>query len=84
MGFQYEDEELELIYKGQTYKYRAPSAVEQQNTGKKFKSADESTDVIGIYLNFFEGLGLPKEVLEKMSTKGLSDLFVYTLGSKKN
>ena len=84
MGFQYEDEELELTYKGQTYKYRAPSAVEQQVTAKKFKDADETVGAADLYINFFVELGLPKEVLEKMSMKGLTDMFLYTVGAKKN
>jgi len=86
MGFQYEDEELELIYKGQTYKYRAPSAIEQQGTAKKFKEKadDETVGAADLYINFFVELGLPKEVLEKMSMKGLTDLFLYTVGAKKN
>jgi hypothetical protein len=84
MGFQYEDEELELVYKGTTHKYRAPSAVEQQGIAKKFRDIDENTDAVDLYIEFFEMLGIPKEVLQKMSVRGISDMFVYTVGSKKN
>ena len=84
MGFQYDDEELELIYKGQSYKFRAPSAMEQRATSKKFREADEDVDAVALYTDFFVSLGLPLEVLEKMSMKGLMDLFSYSLGAKKN
>lgn len=84
MGFQYEDEELELIYKGKTYKFRAPSALEQRMTSKKFREAGPEADAVELYLEFFADLGLPRDILEKMSMKGLMDLFSYALGSKKN
>lgn len=84
MGFQYEDEELELIYKGETFKFRAPSAIEQRTTAKKFREATEEVDAVELYIEFFKGLGLPEDVLNKMSMKGLMDLFSYALGAKKN
>lgn len=84
MGFVYEDEELELTYKGTVYKFRAPSAFEQKEMSRKFREADENTDAVDLYVGFFETLGLPKDVLGKMSLKGLLDLFSYSVGSKKN
>lgn len=84
MGFQYEDEELELNYKGTVYKFRAPSALEQRATSKKFREASDDVDALDLYVEFFENLGLPKEVLEKMTMKGLMELFSYSLGAKKN
>lgn len=87
MGFIYEDEELELTYKGTTYKFRAPSAFEQQEVLRTFKQTEENQkqgDGIQIYIDFFVNLGLTEEVLKKMSLKGLLDLFSYSVGSKKN
>lgn len=84
MGFQYEDEELELNYKGTVHKFRAPSAYEQKELAEKFKDADETTNAVDLYIGFFEALGLQKEVLGKMSMKGLLGLFEYAVGSKKN
>jgi hypothetical protein len=84
MGFTYEDEELELNYKGTSYKFRAPSAFEQKETSRKFREADDKTDAVDLYIEFFESLGLPKEILGKMTLKGLLDLFGYAVGSKKN
>lgn len=84
MGFVYEDEELELTYKGTVYKYRQPSAYEQKQMSKKFKEADDNTDAVDLYIEFFKELGLPEDVLGKMSLKGLLDLFSYTVGAKKN
>lgn len=84
MGFQYEDEELELNYKGESHKFRAPSAYEQKQLSDTFKNADESTDAVTIYVDFFVSLGLPKEIVSKMSMKGLLGLFEYAVGSKKN
>lgn len=84
MGFVYEDEELELTYKGTAYKYRQPSAFEQKHMSKKFKEADDNTDAVDLYIEFFKELGLPEDVLGKMSLKGLLDLFSYTVGAKKN
>lgn len=86
MGFVYEDEELELTYKGTVHKFRTPSAFEQQDVMKKFKAAEKAEDQDGlqIYIDFFVNLGLPETVLQKMSLKGLLDLFSYSVGSKKN
>ena len=84
MGFVYEEEELELTYKGTTHKFRQPSAYEQKEMSKKFKNADDNTDAVDLYIEFFKQLGLPEEVLGKMSLKGLLDLFSYTVGTKKN
>lgn len=84
MSFVYEDEMLELNYKGEVYKFRQPSAVEQSAIGKKFREATEDQDGIQMYIEFFKSLGLPEDVLSKMSTKGLMDLFSYCLGTKKN
>lgn len=84
MSFKYEDEELELVYKSAVHKFRAPSAYEQKATAKKFREVDENTDVIDLYVEFFVSLGLPQDVLEKMSVKGLTELFTYAVGSKKN
>lgn len=84
MGFTYEDEKLELNYGGKTYEFRAPSALEQKATAKKFREADENTDASDLYLDFFKSLGLPEEVLVKMSMKGLMGLFEYAVGAKKN
>lgn len=84
MGFVYEDEELELNYKGTVHKYRQPSAFEQKELSKKFKEADEKTDAVDLYIDFFKVLGLPEDVLGKMSLKGLLGLFDYTVGAKKN
>lgn len=85
MGFKYEDEELELDFKGQVIKFRAPSALEQQAVSKRFKDAvDTDVSAIDLYIQFFESLGIPKDVTEKMSMKGLVDLFSYSVGAKKN
>lgn len=84
MGFVYEEEELELSYKGTVHKFRQPSAFEQKEMSKKFKNADDNTDAVDLYIEFFKGLGLPEDVLGKMSLKGLLDLFSYTVGAKKN
>lgn len=84
MGFVYEDEELELKYKEDVYKFRQPSAFEQKEMSKKFKNADDNTDAVDLYIEFFKQLGLPEEILGKMSLKGLLDLFGYTVGTKKN
>jgi hypothetical protein len=84
MGFVYEEEELELTYKGVAHKFRQPSAYEQKEMSKKFKAADENTDAVDVYIEFFKQLGLPEEVLGKMSLKGLLDLFGYAVGTKKN
>jgi hypothetical protein len=84
MGFVYEDEELELTVKGVVYKFRQCSAYEQKEMSNKFKNADDNTDAVDLYIDFFVSLGLPREVLEKMSLKGLLDLFGYTVGAKKN
>jgi hypothetical protein len=84
MGFVYEEEELELSFNGVAHKFRQPSAFEQKEMSKKFKNADENTDAVDLYIEFFKQLGLPEEVLGKMSLKGLLDLFGYTVGTKKN
>jgi len=89
MGYKYEDEELEFEYKGQVYKFRAPSAVEQKAVSKKFKEydiekAEPDSDPIDLYINFFVELGLPLDVVSKMSSKGLFGLFEYAIGTKKN
>lgn len=86
MGFKYEDEKLELDYAGKKYEYRAPSALEQRALNKKFQAAqgDDTVDATDLYLEFFKSLGLPEEVLIKMSMKGLMGLFEYMVGAKKN
>jgi restriction endonuclease S subunit len=84
VSFVYQEEELELKIKDESFKFRQPSAYEQKAMAKKFREADEQTEAVDIYIDFFVSLGLPKEVLEKMSLKGLLDLFAYTVGSKKN
>lgn len=87
MGFIYEDEELELTYKGVAHKFRTPSVVEQKQFNKKLGKANEedaTVDVFDLYIEFFKNLGLPEEVLTKMSTKGLSGLFEYSIGLKKS
>jgi len=84
MSFEYKEENLVLIYKGQNYEFRAPSAIEQRQISRKFKEADENADVVGLYVDFFVQLGCPQDVLEKMSMTGLLDLFAYSVGAKKN
>lgn len=84
MSFNYEDEKLELNYSGTKYPFRAPSALEQKATARKFREADENTDASDLYIEFFKSLGLPEEVLIKMSMKGLMGLFEYAVGAKKN
>lgn len=86
MGYKYEDETLELEYGGETHKFRAPSALEQKATARKFREAtnDDTVDASDLYIEFFTNLGLPKEVLVKMSMKGLMGLFEYAVGAKKN
>lgn len=84
MGFTYEDETLTLSYKGVDYTFRAPSVIEQRKLGKAFKEADEGIDAFDLYINFFKELGLPEEVLSKMSMKGIISLFEYAVGVKKN
>jgi hypothetical protein len=84
MGFEYVEEELSLKYKGNEYKFRQPSAFEQKDIGRKFKEATEDTDAVDIYVQFFVGLGLPEDVVNKLSMKGLLDLFGYAVGAKKN
>lgn len=84
MGFKYEDEKLELDFKGTIYMFRAPSALEQQAVSKKFKHADENTDALDLYIEFFESLGIPKDVSSQMSMKGIVELFSYAVGAKKN
>ena len=87
MGFQYEDESLELNYKGQSYAFRAPSHLENKALVanlRAMKAGDDSIDPIDEYVNFLVSLGIPKEILEKMSVKGILSLFEYSVGAKKN
>jgi hypothetical protein len=84
MGFVYEEEKLELTCQGVVYPFRQPSAYEQKNMAKKFRDADENTDAVDLYIEFFVSLGLPADVCGKMSLKGLLGLFEYAVGSKKN
>lgn len=84
MGFTYEDEELVLNFKGQVIKFRAPSAMEQQTVSKKFKAAGEDADALDLYMEFFESIGIPRDVISKMSMKGIMELFSYAVGAKKN
>lgn len=84
MAFVYEEEKLELKYKDTVHEFRAPSAFEQKNISKRFREADENTDAVDLYVDFFVELGLPKDVLTKMTLKGLLDLFSYAVGTKKN
>lgn len=84
MSFEYKDEELVLVVRGTKYPFRAPSAKEQRQIAKTFKEANEDMDVLEIYVGFFVALGLPREVLETMSMRGLVDLFTYAIGGKKN
>lgn len=88
MGFKYEDEELELHFQAQAYKFRAPSAKEQQafirGLSSIGKDEKEGLDIVDHYVEFFKGLGLPEDVLVKMSMKGLAGLLDYATGSKKN
>lgn len=82
--FVYEEEELSLKIKGQAHTFRQPSAYEQKALSQRFKEADENTDAVDLYVGFFVELGLPKEVVSKMSMKGLVDLLGYATGAKKN
>lgn len=85
MGYEYKDEELELKVRGKVYKFRQPSAMEQKKLGEQFKEAKEGIDdAVEIYIGFFEKLGLPRDVLESMSFKGLVGLLEYSNGIKKN
>jgi hypothetical protein len=86
MGFTYEDEELELVYKTEIYKFRAPSAIEEKALSAEFQAykPGESKDPVDLYIDFFVNLGLPAEVLSKMSSKGLTALLAYATGTKKN
>lgn len=84
MGFEYVEEELSLTIKGEVYKFRQPSAFEQKEISKTFRQADEKTDAVDLYVEFFKTLGLPEEVVIKMSLQGLLDLFSYSVGAKKN
>lgn len=84
MGFVYEEEELELNFKGEIYKFRQPSAFEQKEMSKKFQNAESEVDPIDVYIELFKTLGLPEDVVIKMTLKGLLDLFSYTVDAKKN
>lgn len=84
--FQYEDEQLPVKIKGKEYSLRAPSAKEQDDISKMFTDAKgkEGVSAVEIYANFFETIGLPKEVSMSMTLKGMVDLFSYVVGAKKN
>jgi hypothetical protein len=82
--FTYEEEELKFSFKGQVYPFRQPSAYEQKAMSNKFKEADENTDAVDLYVDFFKSLGLPEDVLKKLPFKALVDLFGYSVGAKKN
>jgi len=84
MGFVYEAEKLSLEYNGATYEFKAPTAKQQRAIGNAFKSADDDTDVVEVYIAFFVELGLPREILEEMTLNGLISLMSYSVGSKKN
>jgi hypothetical protein len=84
MSFEYHEETLELKIKDQVYPFRSPSAYDQKELSKKFKEATDDMQAVDLYIEFFVGLGLPKEVLAKLSMKGLLGLFEYAVGAKKN
>jgi len=82
--FEYQEEELSLKMGDKVYNFRQPSAYEHKLISRKFKEADENTDAVDIYQDFFIRLGLPEEVVQKLPFKGLVDLFGYSVGAKKN
>ncbi len=82
-GFKYEAEELSLEIGDKKYPFREPSHIEQSSLKAKFESASPE-NAFNIYIDFFVGLGLPKEPLDKMSVRGLIGLFEYAVGAKKN
>lgn len=84
MGFEYIEQELELKIKDKVYKFREPSAYEQKQISKKFREADENTDAVDLYLDFFAQLGLSREIIGNLSFQGLIDLFSYSVSTKKN
>jgi len=83
--FEYNEAKLELNIKGTKYEIREPSAQEQEEISGEFKDVSESgKSAVQIYTDFFEKLGLKKDVTMGMSMNGLLALFAYVVGSKKN
>lgn len=77
-------EELELEMKGEVYKFRQPTALEQDSYLKLARESEGMEALMKIYFEYFEMLGLPLDVVKQLSWRGLNDLFDYTHNIKKN
>lgn len=83
------EEDLVVKIKGTEYPFRAPTSKEEETLQIDFKNMDVATSdkhPSEVYKDFLSKLGLPREVLDGLTTKNILNLFSFAVGanSKKN
>ena len=74
---------LEIALFGTEFRITKPSAVELQTVQDRIGDAP-SSEALGLWIKWFEDLGIARESLEKLELSQLLDLVSFVTGSKKN
>ncbi len=85
--FEIKQETMQVKLSGEVIEFRAPTSLEEESLSLAFKEFDvetSSSHPTVIYKDFLGKLGIPREKLDQLSSKNITDLFSFAIGSKKN
>jgi hypothetical protein len=81
--FEAKEKKMTLNLYGEKFTIRVPKMKESMELQSKIKEADPK-DVVGIYLDFFQGIGLPLKAIDALDSMDFQDLISFILFPKKN
>lgn len=81
--FEAKEKKMSLNLYGTKYSIRVPKMKESMELQNKIKEADPK-EVVSIYMDFFQGIGLPVEALDALDSLDFQELIGFILYPKKN
>jgi hypothetical protein len=81
--FEAKEKKMSLKLYGTTYSIRVPKMKESIELQEQVKKADPK-DVVKLYFDFFQGIGLPVEALDSLDSLDFEGLISFVLYPKKN
>lgn len=81
--FEAKEKKMTLNLYGTKYAIRVPKMKESMELQEKVKNADPK-DVVQVYSDFFQGIGLPADALDSLDSLDFQELIGFILYPKKN
>ncbi len=81
--FEAKEKKMSLNLYGTKYTVRVPKMKESIELQESIKAADPK-DVVQVYMDFFQGIGLPIEALDQLDSLDFNDLISFILYPKKS